>query len=139
MSIHPIDAHVGAQVKIRRKAKRMTQQQLAEILGLTFQQIQKYERGANRVSASKLMMIAEALDVPISYFFDGLDGAGGVRSPAFSEDEAEFDAAVTKQVLDFVSSDEGTELNRAFSKIKDPATRKQLVSLFETIAKRQDG
>lgn len=138
MSFNPIDVHVGSQVKIRRKSLRMTQQQLAEVLGLTFQQIQKYERGANRISASKLMLIAETLEAPISFFFDGLDGTGGSPTRAFSEDEAKYDPSTTKQVLDFVSSEEGTELNRAFAAIQDPATRKQLVTLFETIAKREE-
>ncbi len=138
MSFNPIDVHVGGQVKIRRKSRRMTQQQLAEVLDLTFQQIQKYERGANRISASKLMMIAETLEAPISFFFDGLEGTGEGTARAFSEDEAKYDPSVTKKVLDFVGSEEGTELNRAFSKIDDPATRKQLVTLFETIAKREE-
>lgn len=72
---HPVDAHVGKRIRHRRWMVGMTQQQLAEKVGIKFQQIQKYETGMNRVSASRLWDIAEALSVPISFFFDGLAGA----------------------------------------------------------------
>jgi transcriptional regulator with XRE-family HTH domain len=86
---HDVDLHVGRRIRARRKALGVTQEQLADSLGLTFQQVQKYERGANRVSASKLFQIAEALETPINHFFAGLDQGG----------HAEPDTAVTDQLL----------------------------------------
>lgn len=79
---HPIDVHVGARVRMRRKLLGFSQEKLADQLGLTFQQVQKYERGANRVSASKLYEIGQALDAPVSYFFEGLDQAEAPEEPA---------------------------------------------------------
>ena len=76
---HPVDVHVGKRIRHRRWLVGMTQQQLAESVGIKFQQIQKYETGANRVSASRLWDIAESLDVEISFFFEGLDQEGGVE------------------------------------------------------------
>ena len=70
----PIDVHVGAKIRVRRKQLGMSQSALAESLGLTFQQVQKYERGANRVSASMLFKTSQKLEAPVSYFFEGLDG-----------------------------------------------------------------
>ena len=77
---HPVDVHVGQRVRQRRWMLGMTQQQLANAVGIKFQQIQKYETGANRVSASRLWDIAHALDVPVSFFFEGLEGASEDRS-----------------------------------------------------------
>jgi transcriptional regulator with XRE-family HTH domain len=133
MSFDPIDVHVGQRVKIKRKNLKMTQQELAKTLGLTFQQVQKYERGANRISASKLFLISETLNAPISYFFDGLE-VSEENTRSMAEDSADFDAKKTQDVLSFASSLEGIELNRAFSAIKDNHTRKQLVALFDAVA-----
>ena len=97
---HPVDVHVGKRVRHRRWLVGMTQQQLAEQVGIKFQQIQKYETGANRVSASRLWDISEALDVPVSFFFEGLDAAaekaGGASVPA--------DLMGDKEALDLVRS-----------------------------------
>ena len=75
---NPIDLHVGARIRMRRRLLGVSQERLAEALGLTFQQVQKYERGANRVSASKLYEIARTLQTPVTYFFDGLADAGEI-------------------------------------------------------------
>lgn len=137
MSFDPIDIHVGQRVKIKRKSIKMTQQELGAVLGLTFQQVQKYERGANRISASKLFVIAETLGVSISYFFDDMVGIED-KDTAFAEESAEFAPSRTRAVLQFASSLEGIELNKAFTSISDTKIRKQLVALFEVIASTED-
>ncbi|TNE41134.1 MAG: XRE family transcriptional regulator [Alphaproteobacteria bacterium] len=137
MSFDPVDIHVGQRVKIRRKSLKLTQAELGEVLGLTFQQVQKYERGANRISASKLFLIAQTLDVSISFFFEGLDG--NVEPSALKEETEAYDGQTTEGVLRFAGSLEGIELNRAFSQILDGNTRKYLVSLFEAIAEAHSG
>lgn len=134
MSFNPIDVFVGNKVKMRRKAMGLTQQDLAKALDLTFQQIQKYERGANRISASKLFMISGTLEMPISHFFDGVEDEDIEVMRGFSEDGGAFNAGAVQDVLNFASSDEGIELNRAFAKVPDAKTRKFLVGLFEAIA-----
>ena len=134
MSFNPIDVYVGGRIKVRRKGLGMTQQDLAKALDLTFQQVQKYERGANRVSASKLYMISRTLDVPISYFFDGMEGDSIAAVGTFTEDAGKFSASAVQDVLSFALSDEGIALNRAFAGVVDNKTRKFLVALFESIA-----
>ena len=79
---NPVDLHVGARIRLRRRMQGVSQEKLADALGLTFQQVQKYERGANRVSASKLYEIAAALRAPVAYFFDGLADPTGGADPA---------------------------------------------------------
>ena len=137
MSFNPIDIHVGQRVKIKRKSIKMTQQELGAVLGLTFQQVQKYERGANRISASKLFAIAETLGVSISYFFDDMVGIEDMDA-AFAEETADFAPSRTHAVLQFASSLEGIELNKAFTSISDAKIRKQLVALFEVVASTED-
>ena len=134
MSFNPIDVYVGGRVKVRRKELKLTQQDLARALGLTFQQVQKYERGANRISASKLHKISQTLNISISHFFDGLDNENIEEIPGFAEDRADFANATAKDVLSFASSEEGIELNQAFSGVKDARTRKYLVGLFDAIS-----
>lgn len=137
MSFNPIDVYVGGRVKTKRKSMKLTQQDLAKALGLTFQQVQKYERGANRISASKLHMISQTLKEPIAYFFDGIESGNG-QVPGFSEDPASYGGDAIKEVLNFASSDEGLELNQAFGDIKDPKVRRYLVGLFQAIADAED-
>ena len=110
-----IDAHVGSRVRLRRQLMKMSQEKLGDELGVTFQQVQKYERGANRIGASRLYSLANVLDVPVNFFFDGLTGvaAGGV--------------AETEQspiVYDFIQSSDGVALAEAFSRIKTPKVRR---------------
>ncbi len=114
---HPIDVHVGSRVRLRRTLLGLSQTQLGEKLGLTFQQIQKYERGANRISASRLYQMTRILDVPVSYFFDGLDEGAEVSSPG--------DILVKRETLNFV---------RAYYRIGDPAAREGLRKLIHAMA-----
>ncbi|MFN3859035.1 MAG: helix-turn-helix domain-containing protein [Caulobacter sp.] len=125
---HPIDVHVGRRIRQRRKAMSVTQERLADELGLTFQQVQKYERGANRVSASKLYEIATALETGIEYFFEGLTdpstakSGGGVGQP----DSERF-------VNAFLMSTEGLELAELFTRLQSPRLRKRIVDLVRTM------
>lgn len=118
---HPVDRHVGLRIRMRRKEMGVSQERLAEALGITFQQVQKYERGANRVSASKLWEIAAALKTPVAYFYDGL----GDRETAATQREA---------VQDFMMSAEGAELMAAFPRIAEPAIRRKIVELVRVVA-----
>jgi transcriptional regulator with XRE-family HTH domain len=122
----PVDLHVGARMRSRRRMIGMSQEDLARALGLTFQQVQKYERGANRVSASKLYETARRLVVPIGYFFEGLP------------DPAEGDTTAKDQVApphhDFLLTRDGLELAAAFPRIKSTALRKRVMDLVRTIA-----
>jgi transcriptional regulator with XRE-family HTH domain len=124
---NPIDRHVGARVRMRRLMVGLSQSKLAHALDVTFQQIQKYEKGANRIGASRLQQLARVLDVPPSFFFEG---APASASPAhgFNEDPS------NAYVVDFLSTAEGLQLNRAFSAIKDPKLRKTVIDLVERIA-----
>jgi transcriptional regulator with XRE-family HTH domain len=122
-SPHPVDVHVGARVRVRRQMLGITQDKLGEELGLTFQQVQKYEKGANRIGASRVFEIARALDVPVQYFFDGLNGA---EPSGLSEEEAEF--------MRVMHSPEGLEICRSFAEIKDPRVKKRVLDLVRTLA-----
>jgi transcriptional regulator with XRE-family HTH domain len=125
-SPNPVDLYVGGRIRMRRRTLGVSQEKLAEDLGLTFQQVQKYERGANRVSASKLYEIARSLSAPISFFFDGLTdptaGPGGAEP------------AVDNVVHDFLMTNEGVELASIFPKIKRARVRRRLLDLVRTMA-----
>jgi transcriptional regulator with XRE-family HTH domain len=124
---NPIDAHVGARIRLRRNMLSMSQERLGESLGITFQQIQKYEKGTNRVGASRLQAIASILGVPVSFFFE--DAPGGDGSPSgFAED------ANSPDVMDFCGSAEGLQLNRSFVKIADPKVRRKIIELVRTLS-----
>ncbi len=101
---HPVDVHVGKRVRHRRWMVGMTQQQLGENVGIKFQQIQKYETGMNRISASRLWDIASALDVSISFFFEGLDGAESLAASAEAEAHTQGDMLADKEALELVRS-----------------------------------
>ncbi|MGB3754375.1 MAG: helix-turn-helix transcriptional regulator [Parerythrobacter sp.] len=105
---HPVDVHVGKRIRHRRWMVAMTQQQLAERVGIKFQQIQKYETGMNRVSASRLWDIAEAVDVPVAFFFEGLENqpgaTGDAATPAADERGRPKDMLVDKEALELVRS-----------------------------------
>lgn len=128
---NPTDVHVGSRIRLRRNMLGMSQEKLGELLGITFQQIQKYEKGSNRVGASRLQAISSILNVPVAFFFE--DAPGSENRPAGM---AEDDSAT--YVLDFVSSAEGLQLNRAFAKIADPKVRKRIVDLVKSLA-QDDG
>lgn len=126
---HPIDIHVGRRVKMRRMLIGMSQEKLGERLGLTFQQVQKYEKGANRIGASRLWDISCILEVPVRFFYEGLQPEPGQTAEGFAE-EAQPDF-----VLDFVQSSEGVQLIKAFVQIKDDNVRRGIVNLTKTLAK----
>jgi transcriptional regulator with XRE-family HTH domain len=121
---NPVDLHVGARVRIRRKALGVSQEKVAHALGLTFQQVQKYERGANRISASKLFEIANFLEVPVSYFFEGLAGVG---------DDTVAETAAERHVHDFLMSAEGLELAALLPRLKNKQ-RRRILELVRTLA-----
>lgn len=123
---NPIDIHVGGRIRLRRNILGMSQEKLGEQLGITFQQIQKYEKGTNRVGASRLQEISSILEAPVAYFFE--DAPGGTPSDGFSEDSQ------TTYVVDFLSSSEGLQLNRAFARIPDSKVRCKIIDLVRTLA-----
>jgi len=117
---HHVDRHVGSLIRAKRKALRMSQEELAAALGLTFQQIQKYERGTNRVSSSKLYEIAQKLDTPLPAFFEGLDGSTGA-------------AGATGEITRFLGERGAHELITAFLTM-EPAVRASLVDLARAMS-----
>ena len=119
----PIDVAVGARMRMRRKTLGLTQTALAEALGITFQQVQKYERGFNRVSASKLYEIARVLKVPLSYFFEGFDGTA---------DRGEAGSDMTP--ADFLGTTEGLALAEAFPRIRNEERRRKILDLIHSLA-----
>ena len=124
---NPIDIHVGSRIRLRRTMLGMSQEKLGESLGITFQQIQKYEKGTNRVGASRLQNISSILNVPVSFFFEDAPGdQGGQGGMA--------EASSSNYVVDFLSSSEGLQLNRAFVKISDPKVRRRVVDLVKALA-----
>jgi len=124
---NPIDKHVGSRVRMRRMMLNMSQEKLGDALGLTFQQVQKYEKGTNRIGASRLQQIGQILQVPVSFFFEGAPhspghsgGMGEAPSPAY--------------VADFLATSDGLSLTKAFMRIKSSKLRRRIVDLVEQIA-----
>ena len=128
--IGPIDAHVGARLRQRRTLLGMTQTDLGDALGLTFQQVQKYERGTNRISASRLFDLLRVLDVPLEYFFDDMPPEVAASSPAQGGGKAKKPPGYE---LDPMAKRETLELVRAYYKISDPQVRKRLYELTKTL------
>ena len=130
----PIDVHVGARIRLRRTLLGMSQERLGEALGLTFQQVQKYERGVNRVGASRLFDLSRILDVPISFFFDDMPdslsssfgGQAGRRTASFSDPQDGF-------ADDTLNRRETLELVRAYYRITDPSIRKRVFELIKSM------
>ncbi len=133
---NPIDVHVGARVRLRRTLLGMSQEKLGEALGLTFQQVQKYERGANRVGASRLFDLARVLDVPVSFFFDDMTSEVEQLSPrlisGLAEEPASFEA-------DPMTKRETLELVRAYYRITDPQVRKRVLDLAKALGVAAEG
>ena len=124
---NPIDKHVGSRVRMRRLMLGMSQEKLGDALGLTFQQVQKYEKGTNRMGASRLQHISHILHVPVPFFFEGApylpgqpEGIGEAPSPAY--------------VSEFLATTDGLALTKAFMRIKEPGLRRRIVHLVEQIA-----
>jgi transcriptional regulator with XRE-family HTH domain len=124
---NPVDVHVGRRVRLRRRELGVSQAWLADRLGLTFQQIQKYERGANRISASKLYAIAKLLEVPITYFFEGLDDPATPTGRQYAQ-------AFTGVVEELLAEPNGPQLAEAFLSIRRRSIRKGLAELARAIA-----
>lgn len=124
-SPNPVDVYVGSRIRLRRLLLGMSQEKLGEGLGITFQQVQKYEKGTNRVGASRLQAIAGTLGVKPSFFFEG--------SPEGAQVDDDSAAGEIGGLNGFLASKEGLELNRAFTKIEDARLRKQIVALVRTI------
>jgi transcriptional regulator with XRE-family HTH domain len=125
---NPIDAHVGSRVRLRRMMLNMSQEKLGEQLGITFQQVQKYEKGTNRIGASRLQAIANILQVPVAFFFEDAPDV----SPIATNDIVE--SGATSHVMEFLSTNEGLQLNRAFVQIQDSKLRKSVVDLVRSMA-----
>ncbi len=126
---NPTDRHVGSRVRMRRMMLGMSQEKLGDALGLTFQQVQKYEKGTNRIGASRLHQIARVLSVPVEFFYEGapqVEGAGS-GGGGFAE------APPSGYVSDFLTTSEGLELIKAFIEIKDPKVRRKLVDLAKAL------
>ena len=128
---NPIDVHVGSRVRLRRMLVGMSQEKLGDQLGLTFQQIQKYEKGANRIGASRLFQISQLLGVPVQFFFDDMPDDHKNQVEGFGESES------GPYVMDFVSSSEGLQLNRAFTRIDDGKVRKRLLDLVKSLSEEE--
>ena len=127
----PVDKHVGQRVRLRRIQAGMSQERLGEALGVTFQQVQKYEKGTNRISSSRLQHIARVLGVAVAYFFDGAPREEGTPAGAFAEDQQ------ANYTVDILSTPEGVALARAFASINDPKVRRKIVDLVTTIVEGQ--
>jgi len=132
---NPVDVHVGGRVRLRRTLLGMSQEKLGEAIGLTFQQIQKYERGTNRIGCSRLYDLSRVLDVPIEYFFEELPPEAAASSPAhrfggWSENEQE----AFEHERDPMAKRETLELVRAYYRIKDPGLRKRLFEMTKALA-----
>jgi transcriptional regulator with XRE-family HTH domain len=127
---NPVDKYVGSRVRMRRIMLGMSQEKLGDALGLTFQQVQKYEKGTNRVGASRIQQIAEILQIPVSFLFDGgpsgtINADGTIEGPSPS------------YVSDFLATSEGLALTRAFTRISDAKLRRSIVELVEQIASHE--
>jgi transcriptional regulator with XRE-family HTH domain len=128
---NPIDHHVGSRVRMRRIMLAMSQEKLGAALGLTFQQVQKYEKGANRIGASRLQQISQILQVPVAFFFEGAPNASAPHDSSGS-------ALSMAQIDDFISDSDGLKLIRAFMRIDNAALRRTIVMLVQEIAGDDD-
>ena len=133
----PVDVHVGARLRVRRTLLGMTQTSLGEAIGLTFQQLQKYETGTNRVSASRLFDLSRVLDVPIAHFFDDMPTAVAASSPANKKRGGA--KKPPSYELDPMANRETLELVRAYYQIRDPEIRKHLFAMTKTLGARSSG
>ncbi len=129
----PVDVHVGARLRVRRTLLGMSQTTVGDAIGLTFQQMQKYEKGTNRISASRLFALSRLLDVPIEYFFDDMPTAVAASSPTLGGGKAKKPPSYE---LDPMARRETLELVRAYHKITDPEIRKRLFEMTKTLGAR---
>jgi transcriptional regulator with XRE-family HTH domain len=128
---HPIDTHVGKRVRMRRLMLGLSQTKIADALDLTFQQVQKYEKGSNRIGASRLQHISQILQVPVDFFFEGAPHEPG-------QHRAQTGAPSPQYVSDYLASSEGLQLTKAFMRISDPKLRRLIVNLVDHLAGPED-
>ncbi|MDK1494530.1 helix-turn-helix transcriptional regulator [Sinorhizobium sp. 7-81] len=126
----PVDIQVGLRIRMRRALLEITQMALAEAIGVTFQQVQKYEKGTNRVGASRLQQIADALDVPVAYFFEDMPGGAAEGGDSIVK------AKLQPEIMEFMSSSECLALVRAFSRITDERVRSRTIGLVKAMAEQ---
>jgi len=124
---NPIDKHVGSRVRMRRKMVPMSQELLADALGITYQQVQKYERGATRIAASRLQQMSRILQVPVEFFFEGAPNASAPHGSNGS-------ALSVAQIDDFISDSDGLRLIGAFMRINNAAMRRRILMLVQEVA-----
>lgn len=125
---HATDRYVGSRIRMRRMLAGISQEKLGDSLGVTFQQVQKYEKGINRVSASRLQRIAGMLDVPVSFFFEG--------APSHDEALSSIDQSTSESVSKFLATSEGIQLMKAFAQIKSGVARRRIIDLVQSIAEQ---
>jgi transcriptional regulator with XRE-family HTH domain len=129
---NPIDIYVGSRIRLRRNMLGLSQEKLGENLGITFQQIQKYEKGTNRVGASRLQAISSILNVPVAFFFENAPDQAKAPNSGFAEENE------TTYVYDFLHTAEGVQLTRYFTKITDPKVRKKIIELVRTLSNEDE-
>jgi transcriptional regulator with XRE-family HTH domain len=129
--MHPTDTHVGQRVRMRRLMLGMSQSHVADALGVTFQQLQKYEKGVNRITASRLQRLAQIFQVPVTFFFEGAPNVPG-------EERAQADASFPQFVSDYLATADGLHLTKAFMQIRNAKLRRSIVHLVEQIASPDD-
>lgn len=131
---NPIDVYVGGRIKLRRNMLGLSQEKLGDALGVTFQQVQKYEKGTNRVGASRLQAVSKILQTPVEFFFDGAPEVSGSSKGA---EVLNMDNSSTKH-LEFIATTEGIKLNRSFARIKNPKVRAKALELIKAMADADD-
>ena len=136
---HPVDVHVGGRVRLRRVFLGYSQEKLANALELTFQQIQKYERGANRISASKLYELSRILNVPVTYFFEGVEAEGEGGAASGEEAGAAGAANIHSSDPDFTNQRETLQLISSYYRIPDAKVRAEVLSLLKTLGRTSEG
>jgi transcriptional regulator with XRE-family HTH domain len=129
---NPVDIHVGGRVRFRRMLLGMSQEKLGERLGLTFQQVQKYEKGVNRIGASRLFDLSQVLQVPIQFFYEEAPGALAQASADHGRGFA--DRSGESTIVEFLNTRDGLELNKAFVRIQDVKVRRSIVDLVRSLA-----
>lgn len=129
---NPVDIHVGGRVRFRRMLLGMSQEKLGERLGLTFQQVQKYEKGVNRIGASRLFDLSQVLQVPIQFFYE--EAPGTLDQPASAHGAGFADRGSESFIVEFLNTRDGLELNRAFVRIQDVKVRRSIVDLVRSLA-----
>jgi transcriptional regulator with XRE-family HTH domain len=122
-----VDAQVGNRVRLRRMLVGMSQEKLGELLGLTFQQVQKYEKGVNRIGAGRLYHVAQILGVSVSYFYEDVPEQNSLASTAAND-------RATPSAVEFLSSNEGMQLTLAFMRIREPKVRRRVIDLVKSLA-----